>query len=260
MNKKALAGWGLAGVLVLGAGCAMLEKGTLGSAGAVGPEPGTRAYFEQKIKGKYAFDSGELKRITGPFNAPGMPLSVVPGTSANSSFQARLLSSRVQWLEGRVQQVLSNRLVVCSQPVTNASGAVTFSRSCLVALAEARPSPAEGSRLRVLAVYDGSFTYQDASGSGFISGYREVAEPTYEDYLKIYERDCQAAAVAPLVSVTRATNMPSVVRQESSMPGSYTGRLRSARQAPGPVNLGIVPPPPVRVSASYTVTNSTIAK
>ena len=196
-----LVGWVYAGVLALGAGCAVMKGG------AAGPEPGTRAYFEQKIRDSYALDRGELVPIATFPGRPGLVRSsssrlLPPGfTRLPSALPAGAL-----WLEGRVLQVMSNNFAVIGKAVTNASGAVTFPRSCLVTLAGDRQPLAAGAGLRLLAVSDGWYTYQDGSGNGTLTAYREVPIPTYEEYRRIYERDSQSAPFEPLVSVARATN------------------------------------------------------
>jgi hypothetical protein len=231
--------WCCAGLLVLGTGCTIFENGAAGGANVASPEPGTRAYFDQKIRGSYAFDNGELVKIYSSTGTLGMPAApgMIRSSSAYSSFY-------VQQLEGRALQVISNNLVVLGKSVTNVSGVVTFQRRCLVSLAGTRP-PQQGEYLRVLARSDGSFTYNDGTRSGTLTAYREVPGPTFEDYLKIYQRDSQAAAVPPIISVERVAISqllpPGLVRTGAVMPSApatppSTPSMPSALATPASTN------------------------
>lgn len=185
MQKNEMMSLFCAGFLILGSG----------GVNAAEPEPGTREYFDQKILGEYAFDGGELVKIHVPSGVMGVTR---PSPSS---------LSRVQWVEGHLLQIMSSNLVVLGKAITNASGIVTFQRSRIVSLIGTR-TPEQGASIRLLAVSDGLYTYNDASGSGTLTGYREVAEPTFEDYLKIYERDAKAEVVPPIISVERIVNTP----------------------------------------------------
>ena len=249
MNKKVMVGWMCAGVLALGAGCVVMKGGTAG-----GAEPGTRAYFEQKIRGAYALDRGELVPIAALQGRPGLVRSSLsrplpPGMPRLPSAPP----AGALWVEGRVLQVLSNNLAVIGKAVTNVSGAVTFPRSCLVTLAGDRQPLAAGACLRLLAVSDGWYTYEDGSGDGTLTAYREVPAPTYEEYRRIYERDCQSAPCEPLLSVARATNavpqaavpsQPTAGETQPTAPQSYMARLqmqrlvREQRAHPSPGTFG----------------------
>jgi hypothetical protein len=133
--------------------------------------------------------------------------------------------------------------------VTNVSGVVTSQRTCLISLVATRP-PQQGEHLRVLARSDGSYTYNDGTHSGTLTAYREVAGPTFEDYLKIYQRDSQVAAVPPIISVERVAISqplpPGPVRTGSIMPGTPvppppTPSLPSPQVTPPPTP-GSTPP------------------
>ena len=235
MQRSEMMSWFCAGILVLGAGCTMLENGATSNSNAVAPEPGTRAYFDQKIRGSYAFDNGELIKIYSPTRTLGVPTA--PGMTRSSSSYS---SFYVHQLEGRALQIISNNLVVLGKSVTNVSGVVTSQRTCLISLVATRP-PQQGEHLRVLARSDGSYTYNDGTHSGTLTAYREVAGPTFEDYLKIYQRDSQVAAVPPIISVERVAISkplpPGQVRTGSIMPGTP------------------VPPPPTPILPSPQVTS-----
>lgn len=209
--------WCCASILILGTGCTLLEKGGTGASPAMKPEPGTRAYFDQKIRGSYAFDGGELLKIGSSSGTVGMP--TIPGVirplPGYSSFY-------VQQLEGLALQVISNNLVVLGKSVTNASGVATCQRSCFVSLVGTCP-PQQGTLLRLLAVSDGAYIYSDGTQNYTLTAYREVSEPSFEDYLKICERDVKESVLPPIVSVVRGgasqpTLQPGVVRPRAIMP------------------------------------------
>ena len=204
MFNRMMAGWVWAGVLVLSAGCVMLENAVSGGGGT--PKPGTRAFFNKKIQGAYAFDTGELLPLNADHisGAPGLARPLPPGLSRLHSAPP----TSAQPLEGRVLQIMSNNLVVLGKAVTNASGFVAYPRSCLVSLSDGR-QPTASDFLRLLAVSDGSYSYIAESGSeGRLTAYREVREPTFEEYRNIYKRDCQTRPTAPLTSVTGRDNAP----------------------------------------------------
>ena len=203
------------------------------------PQPGTRDYYQQKIKGAYVFYQGELIQISsgdttrsqlpGVTRARPIALSTVSSTAPSSA----------RWLEGRALQVLSNTLVVIGRPVTNALGVVSYTHSGVVALTSNVPV-LRGDLLRILAVSDGTYQYRTASDSGSMTAYREVAEPTFEEYLKVYERDRQAADLEPILSVERAEALvPTLVRPAAIVPAesapsinstSYVERLRARKR------------------------------
>ena len=146
MNKKVMVGWMCAGVLALGAGCVVMKGGTAG-----GAEPGTRAYFEQKIRGAYALDRGELVPIAALQGRPGLVRSSLsrplpPGMPRLPSAPP----AGALWVEGRVLQVLSNNLAVIGKAVTNVSGAVTFP-PLVPGYAGRRPAAARGGCLSPFA-------------------------------------------------------------------------------------------------------------
>ena len=175
-------------LLMGGASTALLAQATA----ATVPVPGTRDYYEQKIKGSHAFCEGELIPATDS-GATGASRPLVLGMTR---------PSRAYWLDGRILQVLSNDLVVVGQTVTNASGVVTCPRSGLVALTRAWPVKV-GEPFRLLTIQEGSYQYKTALTNGTLRAYREVAEPTYEEYRKVFERDSQTVAPEPIVSITR---------------------------------------------------------
>lgn len=212
MQISEMMSWACAGLLVLGTGCTMLENGATGGANAVNPEPGTRAYFDQKIRGSYVFDGGELVKI---YSSAGTVVNIIRSPSGYPSFYALPL-------EGRALQIISSNLVVLGKSVTNVSGVVTLQRTCLVSLV-GTPPPQQGELLRVLTRSDGSFSYNDGTRSGSLTAHREVPEATFEDYLKIYQRDTQAAVMTPIVSVERVISRPlppGLARPSSSMPSA----------------------------------------
>ena len=101
-------------------------------------------------------------------------------------------------------QVVSNRIAVIGKAVTNASGAVRIDLSSLVALREDRKSDV-GNEGRFLAVSDGQYRTVAQSGvEGRLPAYREVSEPSFDEYVAIYQRDCQAT-LDPIVSLEIAT-------------------------------------------------------
>ena len=231
MQRNSIVSLFCVGILVLGSGCTMLENGAAGGANVVNPEPGTRAYFDQKIRGSYAFDNGELVKI---YSSSGTLGSIIRSPSGYSSYYALPL-------EGRALQIISNNLVVLGKSVTNVSGVVTLQRTCLVSLFATRP-PQQGECLRVLARSDGSFTYNDGMRNGTLTAYPEVAEPTFEDYLQIYQRDTQAAVMPPIASVERVVSRPlppGLVRPSSVMPGAPVAPLPTPSMPGAQVN----PPP-----------------
>lgn len=210
------------GVVVV-AGCAsdkLLTPKTTVNADIPSPEPGTQAYYEQKIKGRYALDAGELLALpSATRTSRTLPSDVrLPGGLASP-----------RWTEGRVLQVVSTNMIALGKAVTNASGAVTFPQDCLVKLNGRRPTPRVGDRFRAPTMRDGDYsctvevenTESPPSGSvisstikGYQSaaGFRELAEPTYEEYRQFYERDRQAAKVVdPIVFVERITNTPTAI-------------------------------------------------
>lgn len=207
---------------------------------AAAPEPGTRDYFEQKIKGATAFCQDKLIPITegGVSSVPVISRSsrpLPPGLTRTGMTSP----SSACWLEGRALQVLGTSLVVIGRPVTNALGVVTYTHSGVVALTHSPPVQS-GGHLRILAVTDGTYQYQTASATGTLTAYREVAEPTFEEYLKVYESDRQAAVWEPIISVERAeAPVPTLVRPAAVVPAenappsdvrSYMERLRERKR------------------------------
>lgn len=159
------------------------------------PVPGTHMYYEQNIRGHFAFDGGELiplreSRLPGLPGVRPQPVARRPG--GMTAFALRF--------DVRVLQVLSNRLVVVGQTVTNASGAVSFQRLAILSLTGERET-IPGGQLRLMAMPDGAYKYASRAGkNGRLVAYREVSAPTFEEYLQVYERDKRAAAdVQPLV-------------------------------------------------------------
>lgn len=178
------------------------------SAAPISPEPGTREYYEQKIKGHYALDGGELVSIVSVRDLPpGLTrYTSAPGVSRPTSFGTYGANpAGARWIEGPVMQIVSNRLAVIGKTFTQASGAVRIDPSCLIAMREDRKSDA-GNERRFLAVSDGQYRTAAQSGvEGRLPAYREVSEPSFDDYAAIYQRDCQAT-VDPIVSMEIATS------------------------------------------------------
>lgn len=223
-------------LLMGGASTALLAQ----AAAATEPVPGTRDYYEQKIKGAYVFYEGELLPIPAEGTADvSRPLS--PGI---------MRRPRATWMECRILQVLSNDFVVIGQTVTHTSGATTWPRSGVVAFNRPR-SVKEGILVRLLAISDGSYQYTTASTNGTLCGYRELAEPTYEEYQKNYERDLQASLPIPIVSLERNVRNRTV---PAGLP--WLQSTRSSSQA------RVLPPAPLRPSLPtaplYTTTNNVV--
>ena len=141
------------------------------------PEPGTRDYYEQKVRGAYVFHEGELIPVQG---ATARPTGV---SRANTNTRPSAYR-----LEGYVLQVLSNDLVVIGNLFTNASGVVAYRRSGLVTLSH-HQSVKVGIPFNLCALTDGYYRFQTAATNGTLRAYREVAEPTYEEYRITYERE-----------------------------------------------------------------------
>ncbi len=220
------------GVLMLSAGGVSAENTASKGNSSTPPEPGTRAYYEQYIRGSCILDGGVLIRV-GTSGVPALPTA--PGVIR----APREMLTGVQILEGRALQVLSNNVVVLGKPITNASGMVAYPLSCLVSMAANR-QPATGVWLRIPAMTDGSYTYVTGSGTGgSLPAYREVPEPTYEEYRQIYERDCQAASDEPLVSAVPVTNAaPVAVSPSSTSPTAPAGgALAEASGSAPPTSL-----------------------
>ncbi len=237
----------LCGALLLGAGCASLKDANDTVGGTVAPEPGTPAYYEQKIRGFFALDDGRLVPIRGASGADPRTVSGVirPATSQQTG---------ARWIEGRVVQVISNQLAVVGTAVTNASGAVTFPRSCLVVTAnDWQPAPT-GLPVRVLAVPDGRYTYFTESGDkGTLPAYREVVEPSYDAYREIYERDLTGTPDLPIISVGPAQPPVPAVLRAPSLPTPPPPALAAPREP-----AAALPPatPTVLTCGPYTYTTN----
>ncbi len=217
------------------------------------PEPGTRDYYEQKIKGAYAFHQGELIPIAGfrRVEAAGATRPLPPGLTRLGGTP---MVPGAHWMDGQILQVLSNDLVVVGRTVTNVSGVVTYTRSSLVTLT-CTPPVSKDETLRLLVVTDGSYQYKTSSRNGTLNACREVAEPTYEEYRGVFERDRQASNPDPIISFERnvmtmtrsglirpAAGAPAVSRQTTSS----TVTAVTAQDSPGPAPHIITPalPPP----------------
>lgn len=177
---------------------AVVPSSAQAEAGASEPEPGSHAYFEQKIRGLYAYDDGELLPVRTAMRpvALGVPFPL----SASPLAPGRRPQRLVVPITGCAVQTLSSNLVAVGQAATNISGLVTFPPICLVALL-GNVSPAEGESLHLLAVPGGANPYREGAAAR-LRLYRQVAEPTYEDYRNVFERDSQVED-DPIVSFVR---------------------------------------------------------
>lgn len=222
------------GVFVVVAGCASDEllKPKTRSADVPAPEPGTQAYYELKIKGKYALDGGELVPIIQSQGTTTLSSRLPPGVIRPTSSVASSSSSMsARWLEGPIMQVISNNLAVVGKPITNLSGAVTLSRTCVVAVADAQQVTI-GEVRRMLSVPTGRYSYVTKSNeTGTLSAYREVPEPTYDEYLQIYNRDRQSAPYTPIVSVVCSSAESPTAPQTSPVAPVVGSPQIEARQA-----------------------------
>ena len=252
-NKMIRAMW--LGVCVVVAGCASDEVHTPKTVNAdiPPPEPGTQAYYEQKIKGNYAIDGGEL--LAMPSTAtPSRPLVRSTGSPGLRPLPSGIRlpggSASPRWTEGRVLQIVSTNMIALGKAVTNASGAVTFPQDCLVKLNGRKPTPSQGDWFRAPTLPDGDYsctveeenkdrapgTRSNILGQSTSPGFRELAEPTYEEYRQVYERDFQAAKVAdPLVFVERITNAPTAPTGRPTPGRSTFSRPTTPAPTPAPL-------------------------
>jgi hypothetical protein len=215
----------LCGALLLGAGCASLKDANDTVGGTVAPEPGTPAYYEQKIRGFFALDDGRLVPIRGASIAVQRTISSGMRPMSTPRVEA-------QRIEGRLLQVMSNKLAIVGRAVTNDSGAVTCLRSCLVATANDWPPSPMGFPVRLLVVPDGRYDYVTESGDkGTLSAYREVVEPSYDAYREIYERDLQGPPEFLITSaVPVETPAPAIATNGLRTLNSESFRQRLTRQ------------------------------
>lgn len=229
------------GIGVLAAGC--VSDAVLTASKRPGeesaPSPGKRAFYEARIKGKYALDNGRLLPIRPAASAVRMPTGRIPPPLPGVIRSTSTLMS-AYWLEGRVLEVVSNNLVVVGQAVTNISGAVTYPPTWRVTLDDSHPPPVDMT-FRAVAV---------SSGTGL---FRTVAEPTFDQYLEVYERESVLVPLEPLTSLARVStsvnhpSLPPGVRR--AVPTAPTGTVASATQAMPPLpisSVAVSPQVPVR--------------
>lgn len=177
---------------------------------AVVPKPGTKAFYEQRIVGRCALDGESLVPVstTKPASSTGRrPLP--PQLTRLGGVR-----NHAKWIEGHAIQSLGTNRVVIGQAETNASGAVFHRPSCVVDLLPETPVSEVGTDIRVLAVPDGSVSCETADGNitsrRTLQVYREVWQPTFEEYKAIYERESRPVPLEPIVSLERETRLPAV--------------------------------------------------
>lgn len=260
---------------------------------AVVPKPGTKAFYELRIVGRCALDGDCLVPITTtePVSS-AISRTLPPGLTRLGMTTGRPLSpgltrlggvrNHAKWIEGHAIQSLGTNRVVIGQAETNASGVVFHRPSCVVDLLPETPVSEVGTDIRVLAVPDDSVsctaTTTDRNNTlrRTLQVYREVRQPTFEEYKAIYERESRPVPLEPIVSLEREppggfkrttlrSSTPSKPSQAVAPPfPSVTNAtpLPAVGTLPAPRKTGLVSGPPATPASDapfvVLVTNDTV--
>ena len=202
----------------------------------IGPAPGTRAFYEKNIEGRYAVQNGVLVSLTNTvFNflgAPGVPRAVTPTT----------------WLEGDVSQVVNPTTIVVMVKQPLASGA-TRSTPKIVWLGRSREiATNEHVKLRVnYNTYNVNCVTSTGKTNWYVTAYRELVPATFEEYKAVYELESTRPEFGNIVAIL--TNQPLPSAPASPLP--LRRMIDTVAPAPMPVSgaPGVVPAPAVPARA-----------
>lgn len=178
----AMTACGAAGLCLALCSCASLQ-------GADAPEPGTQAYYDQNIKGRFAWINGRM----APMRTPASDVDMARYGRGMAGYLGSASPVSTEWIEGRIAQIVNSTALVVRVRTHRSSG-VTKTVPCLVmvgttsGLATNQPF-----RCRVLA-YPSPFLCDTSTGETNkpVSVWTEVRSVSFEEYLQVHQADASA--------------------------------------------------------------------
>ena len=206
------------------------------------PAPGTRAFYEQNIEGRYAYQNGALVPLT---------VTGVPRPTRTPITIPRPLVDLV--LDGEVSQILNPTTIVIRTKTPLLSGAARITPYVVKVRGDRSISTNQHLNLRIWSNYTRLLCdTSDGQTNKIVEMREEVAPATFEEYLDVYRAESKTPDFGSIVSYRPVPPMPiptypGVIRRVSVPAAQPTPRpMMPAPSAPGvpPGPAPVTPPPP----------------
>ncbi|MBU4459279.1 MAG: hypothetical protein KJ579_01825, partial [Verrucomicrobia bacterium] len=245
LKFPAMMACGAAGLCLALCSCASLQ-------GADAPEPGTKAYYDQNIKDRFALINGRM----APMRTPASDLDMVRAGRGMAAYLGSASPVSTDWIDGHIAQIVNSTALVVRVQAHRNTG-VTKTVPCLVMVGNTSGlATNQPFRCRVLA-YPSTFVCDTSTGetNKSVGVWTELRSISFEEYQQAYQADASAAEpfTGNIVGYRRLTRsfpmLPGMSpsnslprRRPGGVPGPVPGIARPM-PLPAPPPSAVAPPP-----------------